>query len=178
MSPSPVFTTSLDTPIGPLRLAASDAGLHAIDFPQARPLLRGRAHWQAGDHALLRETAAQLRAYFARRLRHFDLPLAADGTAFQHEVWQALSRIPYGTTTSYVALARGLGRPTASRAVGAANGRNPIAIVVPCHRVIGASGALTGFAGGVPTKQFLLALEGALPAVDGLFAAHVVAPAA
>lgn len=177
MTIPPVFTAVLDTPIGPLQLAASDAGLHAIDFPQARPPLRGRAHWQAGNHALLRETAAQLRAYFARRLRRFDLPLAADGTAFQREVWQALARIPYGTTTSYVGLARELGRPTASRAVGAANGRNPIPIVVPCHRVIGASGALTGFAGGVPTKQFLLELEGALPAADGLFAAQAAAPA-
>ncbi|WP_082132408.1 methylated-DNA--[protein]-cysteine S-methyltransferase [Luteimonas sp. FCS-9] len=178
MTAPPVFTAALDTPIGPLRLAASDAGLHAIDFPQARPPARGRERWQAGDHALLREAAAQLRAYFDRRLRAFDLPLAADGTAFQREVWQALARIPYGTTVSYVALARGLGRPTASRAVGAANGRNPIPIVVPCHRVIGASGALTGFAGGVPTKRFLLDLEGALPAAGGLFAPPMAAPPA
>ncbi len=103
----------------------------------------------------------QLRAYFARELRVFDLPLRLEGTPFQREVWEALRRIPYGTTTSYGALAASLGRPRAVRAVGAANGQNPIAIIVPCHRVIGADGGLTGFGGGLPRKRALLELEGA-----------------
>ena len=108
---------------------------------------------------LLREAAQQLREYFAGRRREFSLPLAPQGTAFQQQVWQALQRIPYGHTWSYAELARHIGRPQATRAVGAANGRNPIPILIPCHRVIGADGSLVGFGGGLPTKVALLRLE-------------------
>lgn len=163
-----VFTRTFDSPVGALCLAASDAGLHAVEFASPRhPVPRGEG-WHAGVHALLDETARQLEAYFAGTRRSFDLPLAARGTAFQKQVWDGLMRIPYGKTASYVELARMLGRPTASRAVGAANGRNPLSIIVPCHRVIGAGGALTGFSGGLSTKTFLLTLEGALPRANPL----------
>lgn len=158
-----IFERSMPSPVGPLRVAASDAGLHAIQFPGNRHPVKQCTPWQPGDHPLLRQTQAQLDAYFAGRLQVFDLPLAPHGTAFQRQVWQALAQIPFGQTWSYVQLARRVGRPTASRAVGAANGRNPLPIVLPCHRVIGANGALTGFGGGLPTKAFLLTLEGALP---------------
>ena len=105
--------------------------------------------------------AGQLRAYFAGELRDFDLPLAPRGTAFQQSVWDALLEIPYGATTTYSELAATIGRPSACRAVGAANGRNPLAVIVPCHRVIGAAGALTGYGGGLERKRMLLALEAA-----------------
>jgi len=108
----------------------------------------------------LRETARQLQAYFAGSCRRFDLPLDFAGTAFQRQVWTALLTIPFGETRSYSDIARQIGSPLAVRAVGAANGRNPISIIAPCHRVIGASGSLTGFAGGLAAKQYLLALEG------------------
>lgn len=158
-----IFERSMPSPVGPLRVAASDAGLHAIQFPGNRHPVKQCTPWQPGDHPLLRQTQAQLDAYFAGRLQVFDLPLAPHGTAFQRQVWQALAQIPFGQTWSYLQLARQVGRPTATRAVGAANGRNPLPIVLPCHRVIGANGALTGFGGGLPTKAFLLTLEGALP---------------
>lgn len=158
-----IFERSVPSPVGPLRVAASDAGLHAIQFPGNRHPVKQCTPWQPGDHPLLRQTQAQLDAYFAGRLQVFDLPLAPHGTAFQRQVWQALAQIPFGQTWSYLQLARQVGRPTATRAVGAANGRNPLPIVLPCHRVIGANGALTGFGGGLPTKAFLLTLEGALP---------------
>ena len=112
-----------------------------------------------GSSPLLRRVADQLAEYFAGERRDFDLPLAAPGTAFQKLVWDALVRIPFGEVRSYGELARTLGRPSGSRAVGAANGKNPIAIIVPCHRVIGANGTLTGYAGGLPTKQWLLEHE-------------------
>jgi methylated-DNA-[protein]-cysteine S-methyltransferase len=159
------------SPVGPLLVAVSDAGVHAIEFQSSRHPVRRDARWEADDHPLLDEVAAQLDAYFAGERRTFDLPLAPEGTAFQQSVWQALSDIPFGETRSYADIANVIGKPTAMRAVGAANGRNPIPIVVPCHRVIGADGGLTGFGGGLPTKQFLLALEGALPSpADDLFA--------
>jgi len=162
-----IFERSVPSPVGPLRVAASDAGLHAIQFPGNRHPVKQCTPWQPGDHPLLRQTQAQLDAYFAGRLQVFDLPLAPHGTAFQCQVWQALAQIPFGQTWSYLQLARQVGRPTATRAVGAANGRNPLPIVLPCHRVIGANGALTGFGGGLPTKAFLLTLEGALPRQAG-----------
>jgi methylated-DNA-[protein]-cysteine S-methyltransferase len=112
---------------------------------------------------LIAETGRQLAEYFGRRRMLFDLPLAPRGTPFQLMVWRTLATIPYGQTISYGELAARIGQPTAVRAVGAANGRNPLPIVLPCHRVIGASGSLTGFGGGLPTKRFLLQLEGALP---------------
>lgn len=163
-----VFTRTVASPVGPLCLAASDAGLHAVEFAVHRhPVPRGD-HWRDGAHPVLDMTARQLAEYFAGTRRSFDLPLAASGTPFQHLVWAALTRIPYGATASYVELARMVDRPGASRAVGAANGRNPLSIVVPCHRVIGAGGALTGFGGGLATKEFLLTLEGAWPRADRL----------
>jgi len=111
------------------------------------------------NHPVVRESLRQLTAYFAGRMTEFDLPLAMQGTEFQRRVWSALREIPYGETCSYGELARAIGKPAAVRAVGAANGRNPIAIVVPCHRVIGASGKLVGYGGGLPMKQMLLGLE-------------------
>jgi methylated-DNA-[protein]-cysteine S-methyltransferase len=161
--------TRIASPIGPLLLAASDEGVHAIEFQSSRhPVVRDGT-WQEGDHPLLRRTGEQLAEYFAGVRRRFDLPLAPRGTAFQLDVWRALATIEYGQTISYTELASRVGRPSAVRAAGAANGRNPLPIVLPCHRVIGASGDLTGFGGGLPVKRFLLQLEGAL-AAERLFA--------
>lgn len=151
-----------DSPVGPLLLAADDAALVAIEFPSSRhPVARG-ADWVEGDNAVLARTRVQLGEYFAGSRTTFELPLGPRGTEFQRGVWQALAGIPYGETISYAQLASRVGNPSAMRAVGAANGRNPLPIVLPCHRVIGADGSLTGFGGGLPTKQFLLELEGAL----------------
>lgn len=138
-----------------LRLAASEAGLRSIEFSPERDI-EGRENTR---HALLLETERQLRAYFAGDLREFDLTLDIVGTAFQQRVWSALLRIPYGETRSYSQIAIRIGAPSAVRAVGAANGANPIPIVVPCHRVIGAGGKLVGYGGGLPLKRRLLALE-------------------
>ncbi len=159
----------IGSPIGPLLLAADDAGLRLIEFHAPRhPAARTHA-WIEGSHPILEATRRQLQAYFFGSRQAFDLSLAPQGTAFQLSVWQALATIPYGTTISYAQLAQRIGQPTAMRAVGAANGRNPLPIVVPCHRVIGANGALTGFGGGLPTKRFLLQLEGALAPAQDLF---------
>jgi methylated-DNA-[protein]-cysteine S-methyltransferase len=160
-----------DTPIGVLTLAADDSGLLRIDFPPPR-LPPAGATWREGSNAVIAETRRQLEEYFAGSRRTFDLPLAPQGTRFQRSVWTELAAIPYGRTWSYRDLAERIGKPSATRAVGAANGRNPLPIVLPCHRVIGANGTLTGFGGGLPTKAFLLRLEGALPpGNDDLFAA-------
>jgi methylated-DNA-[protein]-cysteine S-methyltransferase len=158
----------LDSPVGTLTLAATDDGLHAIEFPRNRHPA-DRDGWVSGHHRLLDLASRQLDDYFATKRRDFDLPLAPRGTDFQRTVWIALASIGYGETISYAQLAQRVGKPTAMRAVGAANGRNPLPIVLPCHRVIGADGALTGFGGGLPTKQFLLELEGALPRANDLF---------
>lgn len=160
---NPTIYTHIDSPVGRLLLAASDDGVHAIEFPRNRHPVKRDAHWHEGSHPLLQEAERQLGDYFAGTRNGFDLPLAPRGTAFQQQVWQALRAIPYGATWSYAQLAQHIDKATAVRAVGAANGRNPIPIVIPCHRVIGADGALTGFGGGLPTKRFLLQLEGALP---------------
>jgi len=152
----------IDSPLGPLTVSTRDDGLLALEFPQDAWFLP-RDGWRQGDHPLLRRAQVQLDEYFAGARRAFELPLAPQGTPFQRLVWFALADIPYGQTTSYARLAARLGRPTATRAVGAANGRNPLGIILPCHRVIGANGALTGFSGGLAAKQFLLRLEGALP---------------
>jgi methylated-DNA-[protein]-cysteine S-methyltransferase len=151
------FTAS---PVGELKLVASDRGLAAILWPDDDPL-RVRLSPLAEDpgHPVLVETEQQLAAYFAGRLKTFTVPLDFKGTEFQKSVWQALLTIPYGETRSYGAIARQIGRPEAVRAVGAANGRNPISIIAPCHRVIGSSGALTGFAGGLAVKERLLGIE-------------------
>ncbi|UHQ20573.1 methylated-DNA--[protein]-cysteine S-methyltransferase [Lysobacter sp. KIS68-7] len=165
-----IFHRIHDSPVGPLRLAASDDGVHAIEFHAPRHAVSRDARWCEGDHPMLDRVAAQLDEYFAGQRRRFDLPLAPEGTEFQCTVWHALATIPFGETISYAQLAAHIGKPAAVRAVGAANGRNPIPIVLPCHRVIGADGSLTGFGGGLPTKRFLLELEGALPAATDLFA--------
>ena len=164
-----IFCRRIDSPIGPLMLAADENGLRHIEFRDNRHPA-DRSDWHGGDNEILNAAEAQLREYFDGERRDFDLPLAPQGTDFQRVVWQELARIPYGVTISYAQLAQRVGNASAMRAVGAANGRNPLPIVLPCHRVIGADGSLTGFGGGLPTKQFLLRLEGALPGEQvGLF---------
>ncbi|MFQ6575687.1 methylated-DNA--[protein]-cysteine S-methyltransferase [Pseudomonas sp. UM16] len=148
----------LPSPLGPLLLAGDEQGLHLLHMDGAQPW-ELPASWQPATHQL-DEVAQQLDEYFAGTREQFEVKLAPVGTPFQHEVWQALQRIPYGTTCSYGDLAQQIGRPRAVRAVGTANGANPIAIIVPCHRVIGSNGTLTGYAGGVERKQLLLELEG------------------
>jgi methylated-DNA-[protein]-cysteine S-methyltransferase len=140
-----------------LRLVASDSGLRSIEFEPWRRLQGCRP----GTHPVTAETVRQLRAYFAGKLRRFDLPLDMQGTDFQLRVWRELEAISFGETRSYSQIAAAIGAPRAVRAVGAANGANPIPIVVPCHRVIGAGGTLVGYGGGLPLKKRLLELEGA-----------------
>ena len=149
----------LETPIGALLLVADEEGLREIRFPGELDRSPAQDDWQR-DGGALHAARVQLESYFKGSLTRFDLPLAPRGTPFQHQVWRALREIPYGETRSYGDIAVKLGKPTASRAVGAANGRNPLPIVVPCHRVIGADGSLTGFGGGMAAKAFLLDLEG------------------
>jgi methylated-DNA-[protein]-cysteine S-methyltransferase len=152
-----IHRSCIESPLGPLLIEVSDAGVHRIGFdavvvdepPSTKP-----------GHPLLEAVRRQLDDYFAGRRRRFELPLATAGTAFQRQVWQALQQIPYGETRSYAGIAQAIGSPRAVRAVGAANGRNPVAIVVPCHRVIGSSGGLTGYAGGLHRKLALLRVEG------------------
>lgn len=149
----------IDSPVGSLQLIANDQALLCIHFPDAHDTsLAGVSVY----NTVLKHSASQLKEYFAGRRHHFELPLAAGGTPFQQSVWQALTHIPYGELRTYRDIACTIGREKAVRAVGAANGRNPIPIVVPCHRVIGSNGTLTGFAGGLAIKQQLLELEGAL----------------
>lgn len=159
---TPTIFTTHESPVGPLLLAADDDGLRLIEFHESRHRVKRGDDWHEGDHEVLRLAQCQLDEYFRGERRRFDLPLAPRGTVFQCEVWQTLASIPYGGTVSYAQLAMQVGRPKAMRAVGAANGRNPLPIVLPCHRVIGADGSLTGFGGGLPTKRMLLELEGAL----------------
>lgn len=145
-----------ESPVGVLTLVSNGAALVRLEFEDTRypaPIPK------AGEDAIIKSARKQLDSYFAGRLRAFDLPLAPEGTAFQQKCWAALLRIPYGATRSYGEQAAAVGNPKASRAVGLANGRNPIAIIVPCHRVIGANGALTGYGGGMARKQQLLELE-------------------
>ena len=158
--------TRIDSPVGPLLLVASEAGLEMISFCAKERPERVLPEW-VEDRAPFSAVIEQLEAYFAGRLREFDVPLALKGTAFQLRVWEALRSIPYGATTSYGALAKLLGDVKATRAVGLANGRNPVPIIVPCHRVIGADGSLTGFGGGLPIKRKLLVLEGARAEAQG-----------
>ena len=149
----------IDSPLGPLQLVATGSHLSAIHFPGRH----GAYTQDNGTCTVLELASLQLTEYFAGQRRAFDLPLAAGGTAFQQAVWQALREIPWGELRSYRDIACALRNPHAVRAVGAANGRNPLPIVVPCHRVIGANGSLTGFAGGLEAKRLLLDLEGSLP---------------
>ena len=148
----------LESPVGRLLLAAADDGLHHIGFELGRHPVWIGDDWTR-DAAPLAAVREQLSAYFAGELQHFDLPLAPQGSAFQLGVWEQLRHIPYGTTISYGELAQRVGDPSAARAVGAANGRNPLPIVVPCHRVVGSDGSMTGFGGGIATKRFLLEHE-------------------
>jgi methylated-DNA-[protein]-cysteine S-methyltransferase len=150
--------TQIDSPLGLLLLAADDAGLREILFVNGRHHAQPKAEWKE-NAAPLKDTIRQLHSYFAGKLETFDLPLAPEGTPFQLEVWHRLCEIPYGETTSYGELARRIGNPNACRAVGLANGSNPIPIIIPCHRVIGSNGKLTGYGGGLPIKEKLLALE-------------------
>jgi methylated-DNA-[protein]-cysteine S-methyltransferase len=149
------FETDL---IGTLTLAGDEKGLRHIFFQKEKNPLSIRADWKKMPDFFL-SVKAQLRAYFKRELKQFDLPLAPVGTHFQLKVWEALKTIPYGTLASYKSIAEAIGNPKAVRAVGGANGKNPIPIVVPCHRVIGADGSLTGFGGGLETKRRLIDLE-------------------
>lgn len=149
----------LDTHCGPLLVAIDENGLRHVDFVDGLRSLPDQQDWRRDSEALA-PYLTEFRAYFAGELQRFTLPLAAQGTAFQRSVWQALCDIPYGETRSYGDIAQAIGKPSASRAVGAANGRNPLSIIVPCHRVIGQNGSLTGYAGGLPIKQALLKLEG------------------
>ena len=150
----------MPSPVGQLTLVARNGKLSAIlwETERANRVRLGELH-QADDSPVLLEAERQLREYFTGTRNQFDLELDFDGTDFQKQVWQALLTIPFGETRSYSQIAHQIGNPKAVRAVGAANGRNPISIVAPCHRVIGASGGLTGFAGGLEAKQYLLALE-------------------
>ncbi len=150
---SRLCTQRLESPIGLLQVVCSHTALTAIHFSD---------HLQAdrpGNSELLREVVRQLQQYFSGERRLFDLPLEAQGTPFQQKVWQALQTVPYGTTASYKDIAVAIGNPKAVRAVGLANARNPIPIVVPCHRIIGSNGRLTGYAGGLWRKEYLLKLE-------------------
>ncbi|MDO1528580.1 methylated-DNA--[protein]-cysteine S-methyltransferase [Fulvimonas sp. R45] len=153
-----VWYDELPTPIGRLRLVADGQGLREVWFETGRHQRKPASHW-IRDAAKLAFARIQLGEYFAGTRQVFDLPLHPLGTPFQLAVWRALARIPYGSTISYAEMARRIGQPQAVRAVGAANGRNPLPIVLPCHRVIGSDGSLTGFGGGLPTKRFLLAME-------------------
>lgn len=148
----------LDTPIGELLLAGDDEALSLIGFPKGSMRREPEPDWIFNEQPLA-NACQQLQEYFAGERREFDLPLQLDGTEFQVSVLEALQEIPYGETASYGEIAKRIGRPKAVRAVGAANGRNPVPIVVPCHRVIGSTGDLTGFGGGLDTKEALLRLE-------------------
>jgi methylated-DNA-[protein]-cysteine S-methyltransferase len=150
--------TKIESPVGPLLLAGDERGLCQLQFFAGRRKTAVPREWEREDSAF-REAIRQLRAYFAGERKEFDLTLAPEGTPFQLVVWKNLRKIPYGETISYGQLARRIGRPQAARAVGLANGSNPIAIIIPCHRVIGANGTLTGYGGGLPIKEKLLALE-------------------
>lgn len=144
----------LNTPVGPLTLQADAKGLCRVDFGQRAPLGPDEP-----EHPVLKQAVAQLEAYFRGERTAFDLPLAPVGTAFQGKVWDALQAIPYGEVRSYADIAAAIGSPQACRAVGMANNRNPISIIIPCHRVVGANGSLTGYGGGLDTKIRLLELE-------------------
>ena len=159
-APANVVYDVLQTPIDRLVVSSDGSAIVGVWMANAEPDDR---HWadRCGTDSLLDEARRQLIAYFAGRLRAFDLPLAPNGTDFQRRVWAELTNIPFGTTVSYGELARRVSNAAAVRAVGAANGRNPIPIIVPCHRVIGSNGSLTGFGGGLPRKQWLLRHEGA-----------------
>ena len=153
------YTQIDDSPVGPLLLAGDQDALHVLAFGVGCRPREIDAAWQPDVRGVLGPIRRELDRYFAGRLKTFSTPVAFNGTPFQNNVWQELRRIPYGETISYLELANRIKNPKAVRAVGLANGANPVAIIVPCHRVIGANGSLTGFGGGLPTKRALLELE-------------------
>ena len=153
-----VSYTWFESPVGPLLLAGSDAGLKLVSFEEGRRARAVNPDWRE-DPVIFAKVIEQLRSYFAGKRTTFELALILEGTEFQKKVWTALQTIPYGETISYKELAERIGNPSAVRAVGAANGANPIPIIIPCHRVIGNDGSLTGFGGGLPLKKKLLQLE-------------------
>ena len=155
---SDIWYTHYESPLGATLLAADERGLRLISFSEGKRPERPESNWQR-DPMPFEEVIRQLRAYFAGELKDFDLRLSLIGTEFQLRVWRMLQKIPYGETTSYGQMARELGSPNAARAVGLANGSNPIPIIVPCHRVIGSNGSLVGYGGGLSNKKALLALE-------------------
>jgi methylated-DNA-[protein]-cysteine S-methyltransferase len=161
MSDENIVWTEMTSPLGPMVLAAEDDALLGAWFEGQAHFAGVEPSWrQTADSAVLGETAAQLGEYFAGRRRIFSLPLARVGTPFQHAVWQAIIDIPFGRTNEYGVVAAAIGKPGAARAVGAATGRNPFSIIVPCHRMLGRGGDLRGYAGGLERKRALLALEG------------------
>jgi len=154
-----IYYTELPSPLGMLLLAATDQGLRGLYFEEHK-YFNGPHGWQRdANHPHLSKAASQLDEYFAGRRRDFDIALDLNGTPFQRAVWQALLELPFGGTSSYRAIAQRVGNPQAVRAAGTAIGRNPVSIIVPCHRVLGSSGALSGYAGGLERKQHLLAHE-------------------
>jgi methylated-DNA-[protein]-cysteine S-methyltransferase len=153
-----LFCTTLDSPIGELLLLGDGRALHGLYMQDGRKPTRIAPQWQRSA-APFSDVEAQLQEYFAAERVAFDIRLTMNGTQFERRVWQALQEIPYGETVSYGEIARRVGQPSAARAVGLANGRNPVAVVVPCHRVIGANGTLTGYGGGLERKRLLLELE-------------------
>jgi len=155
---SRIFYTILDSPVGALFLTSNGEAVTELFMEKHKGGPKPIGDWSRDD-GLFREAADQLRAYFAGELTEFDLPLATGGAPFQRRVWAELRKIPYGSTISYGELARLVGNPKAARAVGAANGDNPISIIIPCHRVIGSNGKLTGYGGGIERKKFLLEFE-------------------
>lgn len=162
----PIVYRQLRSPLGPLRLAASEEAVLAVQFATR---VAAPCDWRPGDSPLLDAAGEQLAEYFAGRRQAFALPLQPEGSAFQQACWRVLERIPFGQTRSYAQQAQALGRPRALRAVGAANAANPLAILIPCHRVIGADGRLTGYGGGLSAKQWLIEHERRVlsAAVDG-----------
>jgi len=146
------------SPIGPILLAGDEEGLKHVNFMKGKKKIEVSDDWVENEE-FFREISGQLEAYFSGKLKSFDVKLAPEGTEFQKSVWKALCEIPYGETRTYKDIAVSIGKPKAYRAVGLANNRNPIAIIVPCHRVIGTDGKLTGYAGGLDVKEFLLKLE-------------------
>ena len=158
--------TSIESPIGELLAVGDGQALHGLYMQEGRTAIAVRAEWKPADEPF-GEVRAQLAEYFDGRRTAFDLPLAMQGTPFQLQAWRALQAIPYGETISYGEQARRIGRPADPRAVGQANGRNPISVIVPCHRVIGADGSLTGYGGGLERKRHLLELEAGMLSLVG-----------
>ncbi|MBM3944975.1 MAG: methylated-DNA--[protein]-cysteine S-methyltransferase [SAR202 cluster bacterium] len=161
MTTERTYRTHLDSPLGRLTLVASDVGLRAVLWPAENPKLAllSPGAIEVRSHPILDAAGKQLAAYFSHKRREFDLPFDLQGTQFQKMAWLALASIPYGTTVSYATQASRIGRPAAVRAVGAANGRNPVPIILPCHRVVGANGSLVGYAAGLDIKKWLLEHE-------------------